>query len=137
MHIEVLDYVVLIVSDLDRSLAFYTTTLGLELQHRVEQYAQMRAGTTRLSLYTRHAMTETLGIELRAPEPPAAAFELGFKVSDCDEAFAELVAAGVPAVVPPTTRPWGQRTAYLRDPDGNLIELAQDIRRMKGDGDGA
>jgi hypothetical protein len=28
--------------------------------------------------------------------------------------------------MPPTTRSWGQRTAYVRDPDGNLIELAQD-----------
>lgn len=129
MHIEVLDYVVLIVSDLDRSLAFYTSTLGLELQHRAEEYAQMRAGTTRLSLYTRNAMTKTLGIE-GAPRTSAPAFELGFKVSDCDAAFAELVAAGVQAVVPPTTRPWGQRTAYVRDPDGNLIELAEDVGRQ-------
>jgi uncharacterized glyoxalase superfamily protein PhnB len=47
-------------------------------------------------------------------------------VPDCDAAFAALVAAGAPAVMPPTTRSWGQRTAYVRDPDGNLIELAQD-----------
>ena len=46
-----------------------------------------------------------------------------------DAAFAELVGAGAPAVVAPTTRSWGQRTAYVRDPDGNLIELAQDLGR--------
>ena len=123
MRIEVLDYVVLIVSDLERALSFYTGTLGLELQHRAEKYAQMRAGTTRLSLYARDAMAETLGIGIEAPSP---AFELGFKVSDCDAAFGELVAAGAAPVVPPTTRPWGQRTAYVRDPEGNLIELAED-----------
>jgi catechol 2,3-dioxygenase-like lactoylglutathione lyase family enzyme len=50
VQIEVLDYVVLVVSDLDRALAFYTGTLGFELQHRAEKYAQMKAGTTRLSL---------------------------------------------------------------------------------------
>ena len=126
---EVLDYVVLFVSDLERALAFYTRTLGLELQHRTEKYAQMKAGTTRLSLYTRDAVAGTLGIAVEQPSPRAAAFELGFKVSDCDAAFAELVAAGAPAVVPPTTRAWGQRTAYVRDPDGNLIELAQDLGR--------
>ena len=129
MQIEVLDYVVLIVADLDRSLSFYTGTLGLRLQHRAAQYAQMKAGTTRLSLYTRDAMAKTLGLALDAPSPAAPAFELGFKVSDCDAAFAELVAAGAPAVVAPTTRAWGQRTAYVRDPDGNLIELAQDLGR--------
>ena len=127
MKLETLDYVVLVVADLDRSLAFYTGTLGLELQHRAEKYAQIAAGTTRLSLYTREAMQQTLGAALDAPSPSAPAFELGFKVPDCDAAFAELVAAGAPAVTRPITRPWGQRTAYVRDPDGNLIELAQDL----------
>ena len=129
MHFEVLDYVVLIVADLDRALDFYTGTLGLSLQHRAEKYAQMRAGTTRLSLYTRAAMSETLGVEIDAPSTSAPAFELGFKVTDCDAAFAELVRAGAPVVAAPTTRPWGQRTAYVRDPDGNLIELAEDLGR--------
>ena len=129
MRIEVLDYVVLIVADLDRSLAFYTGTLGLELQHRAAQYAQMKVGTTRLSLYTRDAMAETLGTALETPSTSAPAFELGFKVSDCDSAFSELVGAGAAAIVPPTTRSWGQRTAYVRDPDGNLVELAQDLGR--------
>lgn len=127
MRIEVLDYVVLIVSDLDRALAFYTGTLGLELQHRAGEYAQMKAGTTRLSLYTRDAMAKTLGMDVDTPAASAPAFELGFKVRDCDAAFGELVAAGAAVVVPPTTRSWGQRTAYVRDPDGNLIELAQDL----------
>jgi catechol 2,3-dioxygenase-like lactoylglutathione lyase family enzyme len=129
LRLETLDYVVLIVADLDAALSFYTETLGLELQHRAERYAQIRAGTTRLALYTRDAMQKTLGAALEAPLLSAPAFELGFKVSDCDAAFAELVASGAPVVTAPTTRPWGQRTAYVRDPDGNLIELAQDLTR--------
>jgi catechol 2,3-dioxygenase-like lactoylglutathione lyase family enzyme len=134
LRLEVLDYVVLIVTDLDRSLSFYTGTLGLTLKHRAETYAQLDAGTTRLGLYARDAMRTTLGVEFAPPSPGAPAFELGFKVSDCDAAFAELVAAGVSPVTPPTTRPWGQRTAYVRDPDGNLIELAEDLvdRRRPG-----
>ena len=47
---------------------------------------------------------------------------------DVDAAFGELVALGAEAAVPPTDRPWGQRTAYVRDPDGHLIELAEDTR---------
>jgi catechol 2,3-dioxygenase-like lactoylglutathione lyase family enzyme len=129
VRLETLDYVVLVVADLDRALRFYTGTLGLPLQHRSGAYAQIRAGTTRLSLYTRDAMQETLGTALAAPSPSAPAFELGFVVPDCDAAFAELVAAGAPPVTHPTTRPWGQRTAYVRDPDGNLIELAQPLSR--------
>jgi uncharacterized glyoxalase superfamily protein PhnB len=48
-------------------------------------------------------------------------------VPDVDAAHAELVAAGVSSVTPPTDRGWGQRTAYVRDPDGNLVELVQDL----------
>jgi catechol 2,3-dioxygenase-like lactoylglutathione lyase family enzyme len=129
VKLEILDYVVLVVADLERSLAFYTETLGLALQIRAEHYAQIQAGSTRLSLYTREAMRETLGTALDAPSPSAPAFELGFKVPDCDAAFAELVAAGALPVTRPTTRFWGQRTAYVRDPDGNLIELVQDLPR--------
>jgi len=120
------DYVVLIVEDLDRSLAFYVDTLGLTLNHRSGPYAQLATGRTRLSLYQREAMAETLGVPLRAPDPDAPGFEIGFKVADVDAAWAELTGAGAPSAVAPITRPWGQRTAYLRDPDGHLVELAQD-----------
>lgn len=126
MELEAPDYVVLIVEDLERSLRFYVETLGLALGHRSGPYAQLATGRTRLALYERGAMAETLGAPLTPPEPDAPGFEIGFKVRNVDAAFAELVARGAAAAVEPTTRPWGQRTAYLRDPDGHLVELAQD-----------
>ena len=126
MKLGVLDYVVLIVEDLDRSLAFYREVLGLTLHHRAGPYAQIAVGSTRLGLYERGAMSQTLATPLRAPGPDAPGFQLGFKVEDVDAAHAELVGRGVPSAGEPTTRHWGQRTAYLRDPDGHLIELAQD-----------
>ena len=129
MKLAVPDYVVVIVADLDASLRFYTEVLGLELGHRSGAFAQLRTGATRLALYERAAMSQTVGRPLRAPGPDAPGFELGFKVADCDSVFAELVARGAEPDAPPTTRSWGQRTAYLRDPDGHLIELAQDLER--------
>ena len=129
MELDAADYVVLVVEDLDRALEFYTGVLGLPLGHRSGPYAQLATGRTRIALFAREAMAQTLGTELAAPEPHAPAFELGFKVRDVDAAFRELVAAGAPSVTPPTDRPWGQRTAYVRDPDGHLIELAGDLPR--------
>jgi catechol 2,3-dioxygenase-like lactoylglutathione lyase family enzyme len=119
----------LIVEDLDRALHFYTGLLGLRLGHRSGDYAQLDTGATRLALYTRSAMAKTLSMSLDAPAANMPGFEIGFKVADVDAAFSELVARGAPAVVPPTDRFWGQRTAYVRDPDGHLVELAQDLRR--------
>ena len=107
------------VEDLDRSIAFYTDVVGLTLGHRSGPYAQFDTGMCRLALYQRDAMDDLVG--------PGERFEIGFKVDDVDAAFAAMVAAGADAVVEPETRPWGQRTAYVRDPDGHLVELAQDL----------
>ena len=45
-------------------------------------------------------------------------------VDDLNAACAELVAHGLAFVLEPRDYPWG-RSAYLRDPDGRLVELAQ------------
>jgi lactoylglutathione lyase len=117
-----LDYTILVVDDLDVALTFYTETLGLSLGHRSGPYAQLDTGSCRLALYERSAMAETLGVA-NADVP---AFEIGFKVDDVDAAYHDLIASGARAAVAPTDRPWGQRTAYVCDPDGHLVELAED-----------
>jgi lactoylglutathione lyase len=129
MQFTVPDYVILIVADLDRTLQFYTEVLGLRLGHRAGDYAQCATGATRLGFYTREAMAKTLGMPLEPPAAHTPGFELGFKVDDVDAAFTELVKRGATPVTPPVTRPWGQRTAYIQDPDGYLIELAQPLER--------
>ena len=129
MQLTTPDYVVLIVEELDRALRFYTEVLGLRLGHRSGEYAQLDTGATRLALYTRSAMSEILAKPLEQPSSSAPGFEIGFKVADVDAAFSELVARGATPVVPPTDRFWSQRTAYVRDPDGHLIELARDLRQ--------
>ena len=129
MKLDAVDYIVLVVSDLSTSVRFYTERLGLTLKHRSGAFAQLDTGRTRLALYERSAMAETLALEIQAPAANAPGFEIGFLVEDVDAAFAELVEGGAVAVTAPTDRPWGQRTAYVRDPDGHLIELAQSLRR--------
>ena len=54
--------------------------------------------------------------------------ELCVYVQDVDRAFAELVAAGAPPVVEPCDQPWGERMAYVEDPDGNLVMLTAPLR---------
>lgn len=53
-------------------------------------------------------------------------YEIALSVSDyvaVDAAFREVVAKGAEPVLEPTTEPWGQRTCYVADPEGNLIEI--------------
>ena len=43
--------------------------------------------------------------------------------AEVDAAFARAVAQGAEPVLAPETEPWGQRTCYIADPEGNLIEI--------------
>lgn len=40
-----------------------------------------------------------------------------------DKAYEQVISKGATAVLQPTTEPWGQRTCYIADPEGNLIEI--------------
>lgn len=52
---------------------------------------------------------------------------LEFQVEDVDTRHAALAIKDVTVVKPPTTQPWGRRSVWLRDPDGNLVNLYQPI----------
>ena len=53
-------------------------------------------------------------------------FEIALYVDtfeEVDKEFERAVAAGAEPVLEPETEPWGQRTCYIADPEGNLIEI--------------
>lgn len=50
-------------------------------------------------------------------------------VEDVDRSFRDLGGRGVAFLGTPQDRPWGQRTVYLQDPDGHLIEIATNLPR--------
>jgi len=53
---------------------------------------------------------------------------LEFQVDDIDAEFARLHPPDFLWVKPPETYPWGRRSAWLRDPDGNIVNLYSDAR---------
>ena len=53
-------------------------------------------------------------------------FEIALYVDtfeEVDKSFAEVVSKGATPVLEPETEKWGQRTCYIADPEGNLIEI--------------
>jgi lactoylglutathione lyase len=40
-----------------------------------------------------------------------------------DDTYNDVLAKGATSVMSPMTEPWGQRTCYIADPEGNLIEI--------------
>ena len=65
-----------------------------------------------------------------APTPAGgASLQLAFKVepAEVDACADELVRHSVTILSPPTDQPFGHRTLFFRDPDGNLLEIFADI----------
>ena len=48
--------------------------------------------------------------------------------SAVDKTYSEVLEKGAKSVMSPTTEPWGQRTCYISDPEGNLIEIGSFVK---------
>ncbi|HEY6379634.1 MAG TPA: VOC family protein [Candidatus Dormibacteraeota bacterium] len=118
-----LGYVVRFVGALEPAVAFYRDVLGQTLTKRTEHWAQFDCAGLRLGLYERATMAVQLGVDPAQLGAPPGALELAFEVADCDAAHRAALAAGAREFSPPQDRPWGERTAYLLDPEGGLVEL--------------
>jgi len=58
-------------------------------------------------------------------------FEIALGVAnyaEVDKAYAKVTAAGAKSIMVPTTEPWGQRTCYIADPEGNLVEIGSFVK---------
>jgi len=121
-------YTILYVSDVAASLDFYERALGQRRRfvHDSGQYAELDTGETALALAAHELAAANLPGVYRPEQRPGSrpAFEVCFVTQDVQGAFDRAVTEGADAVTPPQTKPWGQDVAYVRDPDGNLVELA-------------
>ena len=118
-----LGYVVRFVAALEPAVVFYRDLLGQRLTKRTDHWAQFDCGSLRLGLYERGAMAAALGVSGAELGEPPGALELAFEVDDVDAWFAAATAAGARSFRDPQDRPWGERTAYVLDPDGGLVEI--------------
>lgn len=84
-----------------------------------------------LALFTRQTMSETVGTDHLPTDTKAQdRVALIFHVDDVDVEVDRIQARGIQLVSGPKDFPgWGIRSAYLRDPDGNLLELYSDLDR--------
>jgi catechol 2,3-dioxygenase-like lactoylglutathione lyase family enzyme len=119
MRIESFHTIVLQVSDLDASIAFYECALGGPFSRVSERAAQIHLGQLALLLHVDH---EAL------PARRGAGIHIDFSVSDVRRHHADLAAKGLsPSGV--SEKPWGMQFT-LTDPDGYVLEFLGSARRV-------
>jgi lactoylglutathione lyase len=121
-----IDYTMVVVSDMQRSVEFYRDKLGIPLKFQSPDWTEFQTGGTTLALH---------GGGVKGTTPPAGdptkhagSCSIGFNVEDVDKTYEELKAKGIHFVMPPTQREGeGIKLAVGLDPDGLPIAFAQTI----------
>ena len=120
-----LNYAMVTVSDMGRSVAFYRDKLGLQLRMESPGWSEFSTGTTTLAL---HGGGKPAERHDPGGAPTAGTCTIGFNVDDLEGVYNELNAIGVRFVIPPTLRQEeGIKLAVCIDPDGLPISIAEMI----------
>lgn len=127
------DYIVLYARDLAASIAFYRDVVDLTVKLTGDGYVEFVTAGTKFGLYDGARLRELIGREATAGGPRG---QLVFLVRDAELEAERLRRLGVEILAGPLDRPWGHRTVHALDPDGNVIEFAQEMPRAKPASDG-
>ena len=117
----------LFVDDMGKMIRFYRDVLGFEIKEAEDtsNVYLVKDGTLFL-LYGRKDFENMTSRKYEYVKGLNGHFEIALYVDTFDEvdaAFKDVVSKGAAPVLEPTTEPWGQRTCYIADPEGNLIEI--------------
>ena len=120
----------LIVRDLATCTAFYRDTLGLQVRVSESTDDSISFQMDNVYFFLLEAkgaaqMVSSEPLDLQLQGSPRVLLAAG--VEDVDATYQELMAKGVRFLRPPNDQPWGLRTAYFADPEGNLWEINQPI----------
>lgn len=110
----------IVTDDLDGLVAFYERVTGQQADRPAPVFAQFGGPGAVLAI----ASTATVAMLGGALTPASnQSVFIEFEVADVDGAFAGLALGSADVVLEPTTMPWGNRSALVRDPDGNVVNL--------------
>jgi len=117
----------LFVENMGRMVRFYRDVLGFDIREDEDtsNVYLIKDGTLFL-LYGRSDFEKMTSRKYEYTKGLNGHSEIALYVDtfeEVDSEFAKAVAKGAVPVLEPTTEPWGQRTCYISDPEGNLIEI--------------
>ncbi len=120
------------VKDMATMLRFYRDVLGFEIkedENTTNVYLE-KDGTLFL-LYRRTDFEKMTNRKFEYTEKLNGHYEIALSVENyeaVDTAYKDVTSKGAISVLEPTTEPWGQRTCYVADPEGNLIEIGSFVK---------
>ncbi len=115
-----LQYAIVFVGDMKRSIAFYRDAVGLTLRFETPEWTEFATEGATLAL---HAGAAAGGAPAAASGHEAGSCRPGLQVPDLDAFHARMAAHGVRCVQEPTDS-FGVRLAQYADPDGLIVSVS-------------
>lgn len=136
-----LGYVIIYVEDVAATVAFYHQAFSLPTRfiHEGGDYAELETGKTVLA-FASIGLAETNfpgGCQPLTQMERPAGMEIALVTTELTATIAAAVQAGAKVLSPPATKPWGQTVAFLRAPEGTLIELCTPVSLAPAEVDAA
>lgn len=117
----------LFVKDMKTMVNFYRDVIGFPIDwDGVDPSVIVEMDGVRFLLFGRKDFEELAVQTFDYPNKVNGSFELALDVNsfeEVDEEYSRMVSLGTKAILAPKTYPWGLRSCYIADPEGNLIEI--------------
>lgn len=124
-------YSIFYVQDVPATLAFFQQAFALEVAfvHESGMYGELATGQTKLAFAALELSQLNFagGATACSLDAPPQASEIGLVTEDVAKAYQTALAAGASALAEPKVKPWGQTVAFLRTPQGLLVELCSPL----------
>jgi lactoylglutathione lyase len=122
--------ITILTDDVPALVQFYRDALGFEVLQDMGNYVEFRCTGVRFAICARSIMEQATGHTSFKQKARGQSFELAFPLAtpeSVDKAYGAVISKGARPVHIPANMPWGQRTAFFADPDGNIHELYADL----------
>ncbi len=123
------------VKDMGKMVRFYRDVLSFEIKEEDETTnVFLEKDGTLFLLYRRTDFEQMTGRAFSYADGVNGHYEIALSVDDyaaVDRTYQDVLSKGAVSVMPPKTEPWGQRTCYISDPEGNLIEIGSFVQQKE------
>jgi catechol 2,3-dioxygenase-like lactoylglutathione lyase family enzyme len=114
------DGICLITGNIPALAQFYSRVLGVKAEGD-ENHVELQTTGAHISIFSIKGMEEMAPQSME--EAGCGSITLGFEVEDVDAEYERLKRLGVELVKLPASYPWGTRSVWFRDPDGNILDF--------------
>ena len=122
-------YTIIYTDHVENSLSFFERAFGIKKRFFHESgYGELETGATTLAFASHDLGRINLPRGyIKANEGNPLGIEIALVSEDVESAYKKAVAEGAQAISEPLKKPWGQTVAYVRCPDGTLVELCSPV----------